>query len=94
MAEKVGKVGVKKEGGYLYFVDKQGDVSRAKRMSIPFRFTSIHFDPYWGRARARKQQNTAPRKSVVFNRRRLLEIFRVSFVSRSVAANWPKSSVR
>lgn len=30
MAEKVEKVGVKKEGGYLYFVDKQGDVSRAK----------------------------------------------------------------
>ncbi|MBR9677112.1 hypothetical protein GOV04_03155 [Candidatus Woesearchaeota archaeon] len=29
MAEKVAKVGVKKEGGYLYFVDKQGDVSRA-----------------------------------------------------------------
>ena len=30
MAEKVTKVGVKKESGYLYFVDKQGDVSRAK----------------------------------------------------------------
>ncbi|MDD9953435.1 MAG: hypothetical protein OXR66_03800 [Candidatus Woesearchaeota archaeon] len=30
MAKKVAKVGVKKEGGYLYFVDKQGDVSRAK----------------------------------------------------------------
>jgi hypothetical protein len=30
MAEKVAKVGVKKEAGYLYFVDKQGDVSRAK----------------------------------------------------------------
>lgn len=30
MAEKVAKVGVKKEKGYLYFVDKQGDVSRAK----------------------------------------------------------------
>ena len=30
MAEKVAKVGVKKEGGYLYFVDKSGDVSRAK----------------------------------------------------------------
>ena len=29
MAEKVEKVGVKKEDGYLYFVDKQGDVSRA-----------------------------------------------------------------
>jgi hypothetical protein len=29
MAEKVVKVGVKKESGYLYFVDKQGDVSRA-----------------------------------------------------------------
>lgn len=30
MAEKVAKVGVKKEEGYLYFVDKAGDVSRAK----------------------------------------------------------------
>jgi len=30
MAEKVAKVGVRKEKGYLYFVDKQGDVSRAK----------------------------------------------------------------
>jgi uncharacterized protein YcgL (UPF0745 family) len=30
MAEKVAKVGVKKIGGYLYFVDKKGDVSRVK----------------------------------------------------------------
>ncbi len=30
MAEKVAKVGVKKEEGWLYFVDKQGDISRAK----------------------------------------------------------------
>ena len=30
MAEKVAKAGVKKVGGFLYFVDKQGDVSRAK----------------------------------------------------------------
>lgn len=30
MAEKVAKVGVEKESGYLYFVDKDGDVSRAK----------------------------------------------------------------
>jgi hypothetical protein len=30
MAEKVQKAGVKKEKGYLYFVDKNGDVSRAK----------------------------------------------------------------
>lgn len=29
MAEKVAKVGVKKESGYLYFVDKQGDISCA-----------------------------------------------------------------
>lgn len=28
--EKVSKIGAKKEAGYLYFVDKQGDVSRAK----------------------------------------------------------------
>ncbi|MBI4439148.1 hypothetical protein HY640_04405 [Candidatus Woesearchaeota archaeon] len=30
MAEKVAKVGVKKVPGYLYFVDRRGDVSRAK----------------------------------------------------------------
>ena len=30
MAEKVEKVGVKKESGYLYFVDKNGNVARAK----------------------------------------------------------------
>ena len=30
MAKKVEKVGVKKEKGYLYFVDKHGDVSCAK----------------------------------------------------------------
>ncbi|MEN3014090.1 MAG: hypothetical protein ABDH23_05720 [Endomicrobiia bacterium] len=30
MAEKVAKVGVKKEDGYLYFVDKDGDISRVK----------------------------------------------------------------
>ena len=30
MAEKVAKVGVKKEDGYLYFVDKNGNVARAK----------------------------------------------------------------
>jgi hypothetical protein len=30
MAEKVAKVGVKREQGYLYFVDGNGDVARAK----------------------------------------------------------------
>lgn len=30
MAQKVAKVGVKKQSGYLYFVDKKGNVSRAK----------------------------------------------------------------
>ena len=30
MAEKAAKVGVKKEAGYLYFVDKKGNVARAK----------------------------------------------------------------
>jgi hypothetical protein len=28
--QKVAKVGIKKEKGFLYFLDKQGDVSRAK----------------------------------------------------------------
>lgn len=30
MAERVAKVGVKKQDGYLYFVDKNGNVARAK----------------------------------------------------------------
>jgi len=30
MAQKVAKVGIKKQAGFLYFVDKQGDVSCAK----------------------------------------------------------------
>jgi len=30
MAEKVMKCGVKKVKGYLYFIDKKGDISRAK----------------------------------------------------------------
>lgn len=30
MAEKVAKVGIKRQKGYLYYVDKQGDVSCAK----------------------------------------------------------------
>ena len=29
--EKVVQVGLKKEQGYLYFVDKDGDISRAKQ---------------------------------------------------------------
>lgn len=30
MAEKVMKCGIKKQSGYLYFIDKHGDISRAK----------------------------------------------------------------
>jgi hypothetical protein len=30
MAQIVAKAGVKREDGYLYFIDKDGDVSRAK----------------------------------------------------------------
>ena len=30
MAEKVLKCGIKKKPGYLYFIDKKGDISRAK----------------------------------------------------------------
>ena len=30
MADKVKKVGIKKEKGYLYYLDKNGDVSRSK----------------------------------------------------------------
>ena len=30
MADKVKKLGIKKEKGYLYYLDKNGDVSRSK----------------------------------------------------------------
>ncbi len=30
MAEKVHKAGIEREQGYLYYIDKQGDISRAK----------------------------------------------------------------
>lgn len=30
MAEKVAKVGLQKESGFLYFIDKNGDIGRAK----------------------------------------------------------------
>lgn len=30
MAQKIAKAGVKRAAGYLYFIDKQGDVARAK----------------------------------------------------------------
>lgn len=30
MAEKVAKAGVRREKGYLYFVDKKGNISRAR----------------------------------------------------------------
>ena len=30
MSEKIEKAGIKREKGYLYYLDKQGDVSRAK----------------------------------------------------------------
>ena len=28
--EKVARIGVKREKGYIYFLDKEGDISRAK----------------------------------------------------------------
>ena len=30
MAQKVEKAGIKRQKGYLYYLDKQGDISRAK----------------------------------------------------------------
>lgn len=30
MAQKIAKAGIKREKGWLYYLDKQGDVSRAK----------------------------------------------------------------
>jgi len=35
MAEKVKVLGIKREKGWLYFVDKDGDVSRAKKGKTP-----------------------------------------------------------
>jgi hypothetical protein len=32
--EKIAKVGIKKEAGWLYFVDKQGDISKAKMRNV------------------------------------------------------------
>jgi hypothetical protein len=32
-AKKVEKTGIKKEKGYLYFLDKKGDISRAKMVN-------------------------------------------------------------
>lgn len=37
MNEKVAKVGVKKEAGWLYYIDKDGDISRAKMEKFPKR---------------------------------------------------------
>jgi len=48
VAQKVAKVGVKKEPGYLYFVDKDGDISRAKM----------------ARGAARKKKKAAKKKTV------------------------------
>jgi len=47
MSEKVEKVGIKRESGYLYFIDKQGDVSRTsmarggKRIGKPLKVKKI-----------------------------------------------------
>ena len=30
MSQKIAKAGIKREKGYLYYLDKQGDISRAK----------------------------------------------------------------
>jgi hypothetical protein len=30
MAKKFQKIGIKRESGYMYFIDKQGDVARVK----------------------------------------------------------------
>ena len=30
MSQKIAKAGIKRQKGYLYYLDKQGDVSRAK----------------------------------------------------------------
>lgn len=30
MAQKIAKAGIKREKGYLYYLDKDGDISRAK----------------------------------------------------------------
>lgn len=30
MAQKIAKVGIRKQPGYLYFIDRRGDISRVK----------------------------------------------------------------
>jgi hypothetical protein len=56
MAEKVAKVGVKKAPGYLYFVDKNGDISRAKMSR--------------GAAKRKKKKKVAKRKKTKRKKRR------------------------
>ena len=34
MREKIARVGVRRQEGYLYFIDKQGDVSRARMARV------------------------------------------------------------
>ena len=48
MREKIAKVGVKRQKGYLYYIDKQGDVSRArmarggKKSGSPVKVARVH----------------------------------------------------
>jgi hypothetical protein len=56
MAEKVAKVGVKKAPGYLYFVDKNGDISRAKMSR--------------GAAKRKKKKKVAKRKKKAKRKKR------------------------
>jgi len=56
MAEKVAKVGVKKAPGYLYFVDKNGDISRAKMSR--------------GAAKRRKKKKVAKKKKKAKKKKR------------------------
>lgn len=58
MAQKVAKVGVKKEPGYLYFVDKNGDIARAKmaRGSAKKKKKTTKAKPKKKKAKAKKKK--------------------------------------
>lgn len=45
MIEKIARVGIRKEQGYLYFVDKEGDISRAVQMRGRGKYTAFDKKP-------------------------------------------------
>ncbi len=73
MAEKVAKVGVKKTAGYLYFVDKKGNVARAKMVR-------------GGRKKGRQKQEVVAKAGVKKAKGYLYFIDKIGDVSRAKMA--------